>query len=78
MPPIGTSDHGHHDVLVRDGGDTGVYDASAAPSAPNTTGVRYFGTNENNTLFEDRDSTPGGGHVQRDVARGHQRHRDLK
>ena len=45
---------------------TPVYDASAAPSAPNTTGVRYFGTNENNTVFEDGDATPGGGRVRRD------------
>ena len=26
------------------------YDALAAPTGPNTTGVRYFGTNENNAL----------------------------
>ena len=30
----------------------------AAPSSPNTTGVRYFGTNENNALFEDADAFP--------------------
>ena len=29
-----------------------AYDATAAPTSPNTTGVRYFGTNENNALFE--------------------------
>ena len=29
------------------------YDALAAPTGPNTTGVRYFGTNENNALYED-------------------------
>jgi type IV pilus assembly protein PilA len=34
------------------------YEAFAAPSAPNTTGVRYFGINENNTVFEDADSSP--------------------
>ena len=34
------------------------YDALAAPTSPNTTGVRYFGTNENNALFEDNDTTP--------------------
>jgi type IV pilus assembly protein PilA len=34
------------------------YEAFAAPSAPNTTGVRYFGINENNTVFEDADTTP--------------------
>jgi type IV pilus assembly protein PilA len=33
------------------------YDALAAPTGPNTTGVRYFGTNENNALFEDN-ATP--------------------
>ena len=34
------------------------YNVFAAPSAPNTTGVRYFGTNENNALFEDADASP--------------------
>ena len=34
------------------------YDALGAPTSPNTTGVRYFGTNENNALFEDADATP--------------------
>ena len=34
------------------------YDVFAAPSSPNTTGVRYFGTNENNALFEDADASP--------------------
>ena len=34
------------------------YDALAAPSSPNTTGVRFFGTNENNALFEDGDTSP--------------------
>ena len=34
------------------------YDALAAPASPNTTGVRYFGTNENNALFEDADVSP--------------------
>jgi type IV pilus assembly protein PilA len=29
------------------------YDVTADPTSPNTTGVRYFGTNENNALFED-------------------------
>ena len=29
------------------------YNALAAPTGPNTTGVRFFGTNENNALFED-------------------------
>jgi type IV pilus assembly protein PilA len=33
------------------------YDALAAPTGPNTTGVRYFGTNENNALYEDN-TTP--------------------
>ena len=37
---------------------TPFYNAFAAPSAPNTTGVRYFGINENNTVFEDGDSSP--------------------
>jgi type IV pilus assembly protein PilA len=37
---------------------TPFYEAFAAPSAPNTTGVRYFGINENNTVFEDGDATP--------------------
>ena len=37
---------------------TPFYDALAAPSAPNTTGVRYFGINENNTVFEDGDASP--------------------
>ena len=36
----------------------GGYDALAAPASPNTTGVRFFGTNENNALFEDNDATP--------------------
>jgi prepilin-type N-terminal cleavage/methylation domain-containing protein len=34
------------------------YTANAAPSAPNTTGVRFFGINENNTIFEDADASP--------------------
>ncbi len=34
------------------------YDVFAAPSSPNTTGVKYFGTNENNALFEDADASP--------------------
>jgi prepilin-type N-terminal cleavage/methylation domain-containing protein len=34
------------------------YNAFAAPSSPNTTGVRYFGTTENNALFEDADASP--------------------
>ena len=34
------------------------YNAFAEPLAPNTTGVRYFGTTENQTLFEDTDSSP--------------------
>ncbi len=29
------------------------YNVLGAPASPNTTGVRYFGTNENNALFED-------------------------
>ena len=33
-----------------------AYDALAAPTSPSTTGVRYFGTNENNALFEDNTS----------------------
>ncbi len=37
---------------------TPIYEAFAAPTAPNTTGVRYFGTNENQTLFEDADGSP--------------------
>ena len=37
---------------------TPFYEALGAPSAPNTTGVRYFGINENNTVFEDGDSSP--------------------
>ncbi len=35
-----------------------AYDALAAPASVGTTGVRYFGTNENNALFEDADTTP--------------------
>ena len=34
------------------------YDAQAAPSSPNTTGVRYLGTTEGNALFEDADAAP--------------------
>jgi prepilin-type N-terminal cleavage/methylation domain-containing protein len=34
------------------------YNAFAAPSSPNTTGVRYFGTSEGNALFEDSDASP--------------------
>ena len=34
------------------------YDAIADPTSPNTTGVRFFGTNENNALFEDNGTTP--------------------
>ena len=34
------------------------YNVFAAPASPNTTGVRYFGTNENNALFEDGDTSP--------------------
>ena len=34
------------------------YNALAAPSTPNTTGVRYFGTSEGNALFEDADASP--------------------
>ncbi len=37
---------------------TPFYEAFAAPSAPNTTGVRFFGTNENQALFEDSDASP--------------------
>ncbi len=39
-------------------GATPLYEAFAAPSAPNTTGVRYFGSNENQTLYEDADTSP--------------------
>jgi prepilin-type N-terminal cleavage/methylation domain-containing protein len=39
-------------------GATPFYEAFAAPSAPNATGVRYFGTNENQSIFEDADATP--------------------
>lgn len=35
----------------------GGYDAAAAPISA-ATGVRYFGINENNTVFEDADSSP--------------------
>ena len=35
----------------------GGYDALAAPTTSGTTGVRYFGTNENNALFEDNDGS---------------------
>jgi prepilin-type N-terminal cleavage/methylation domain-containing protein len=35
-----------------------AYDAHAAPTAANTTGVRYFGINENNAVFEDADASP--------------------
>jgi prepilin-type N-terminal cleavage/methylation domain-containing protein len=34
------------------------YNVLAAPSSPNTTGVRYFGSTENNALFEDADASP--------------------
>ncbi len=34
------------------------YDVMAATSSQKTTGVRYFGTNESNTLFEDADASP--------------------
>jgi prepilin-type N-terminal cleavage/methylation domain-containing protein len=37
---------------------TPFYEAFAAPAAPNTTGVRFFGTNERQTVFEDADSSP--------------------
>jgi prepilin-type N-terminal cleavage/methylation domain-containing protein len=37
---------------------TPFYDAFAAPMAANTTGVRFFGTNENQTLYEDADTSP--------------------
>ena len=37
---------------------TPFYEAFAAPLAANTTGVRFFGTNENQTVFEDADSSP--------------------
>ena len=40
---------------------TPFYEAYAAPAAANTTGVRYFGTNENQTLYEDADSSPAPG-----------------
>jgi prepilin-type N-terminal cleavage/methylation domain-containing protein len=36
----------------------GGYDAAAAPVTPNTSGVRYFGINENNTVFTDEDTSP--------------------
>src|SRR5688572_9864501 len=34
------------------------YDAKTDPTNPNTTGVRFFGTNENNALFEDNTTAP--------------------
>ena len=34
------------------------YNALAAPASPNTTGVRYFGTNESDAIFEDADASP--------------------
>jgi prepilin-type N-terminal cleavage/methylation domain-containing protein len=37
---------------------TPFYEAFAGPTSPSTTGVRYFGTNETQALFEDADSTP--------------------
>jgi len=37
---------------------TPFYNAFAGPLAPNTTGVRYFGSNEQQTLFEDADTSP--------------------
>ena len=37
---------------------TPFYEAFAAPTAPSTTGVRYFGSNETQALFEDSDSSP--------------------
>ena len=53
---------------------TPFYNAFAAPSAPNTTGVRYFGINENNTVFAGRATTsPSAVTVRRDDARGQQR-----
>jgi prepilin-type N-terminal cleavage/methylation domain-containing protein len=37
---------------------TTFYEAFAAPTSPSTTGVRYFGTNETQALFEDADASP--------------------
>ncbi len=37
---------------------TSFYESFAAPAAPNTTGFRFFGTNENQTLYEDADTSP--------------------
>ena len=34
------------------------YDAKAAPTTPNTTGVRFFGTTEGASLFEDNSANP--------------------
>ncbi len=42
-----------HDVLDRDGGDAGLRSVWGAVT-PNTIGVRYFGINENNTVFPTR------------------------
>ena len=55
-----------------------VYDATANPRVPNTTGVRFFGTNENNALFEDNTHDTGDRHVRRvpGPRRDRQRHAD--
>ena len=37
---------------------TPLYESFAAPTAANGTGVRYFGTNETQTLYEDADASP--------------------
>ena len=37
---------------------TPLYESFAVPMAANTTGVRYFGTNETQTLYEDADASP--------------------
>ncbi len=43
---------GRSDDLLTVATASQVYDAIADPTGPGTTGVRYFGTNENNALFE--------------------------
>ena len=50
--------NGSHDVLDGHRRRTRATTRCAAPAAPNTTGVRYFGTNENQTLFEEPTPAP--------------------
>ena len=49
--PVGTQSNGLTTCSAATGASAS-YDAIADPTGPGTTGVRYFGTNENNALFE--------------------------